>query len=192
MLSDTTHLVTAPVSRASDWQNAVSYEAFLPTAEKNVDLWRGVYDRFVPPADVVARAAAVPGTWHLLVVSEDWCGDASNTVPVLARLAEASPNLDLRLLARDENLALMDDHLTGTSRGIPVVILLDEALHEHGWWGPRPSDLQRWVLDVGLQIADHDDRYREVRKWYARDHGQSTMREVLDLLDTVTGGHAVV
>ena len=191
MLSDTTHL-TAAVSRAADWHKALSYEAFLPTAEKNVDLWRGVYDRFVPPADVVARAAAVPGQWHLLVLSEDWCGDASNTVPVLARLAEAAPNLDLRLLARDENLALMDEHLTGTSRGIPAVILLDDALAEHGWWGPRPADLQRWVLAEGLKIEDHDARYREVRKWYARDHGQSTMREVLDLLDTVTGGHGVV
>ena len=192
MLPATSHLSPAPVSRAADWERAVSYETFLPTAEKNAALWAGIYERFVPPPAAVARAAALPGRWHLLVLSEDWCGDASNTVPALARLAEAAPNLDLRLLARDENLDLMDEHLTGTSRGIPAVIVLDGALAERGWWGPRPADLQAWVLSEGLKIEDHDERYRQVRTWYARDRGQTTLREVLDLLDAVSGGRTVV
>ena len=192
MLPATTHLFTAPVSRAADWARAVSYEAFLPTAAKNADLWTGIYERFTPPEDALARAAALPGHWNLLVLSEDWCGDASNTVPMLARLAAAVPTLDLRLLARDENLALTDEHLTGTSRGIPVVIALDGALVERGWWGPRPADLQAWVLSEGLKIEDHDERYRQVRTWYARDRGQTTLREVLDLLDAVSGGRTVI
>jgi hypothetical protein len=53
------------------------------------------------------------------VLSEDWCGDAVNSVPYLARLAELAPNLDLRVLARDENPDLMDAHLTRGSRSIP-------------------------------------------------------------------------
>lgn len=40
------------------------------------------------------------------------CGDASNTAPVLARLAEAAPNLEIRLVKPDENPDLMDAHLT--------------------------------------------------------------------------------
>ena len=42
-----------------------------------------------------------------------------NTVPYLARLAESVPNIDMRLLTRDENPDLMDAHLNGTSRSIP-------------------------------------------------------------------------
>ena len=192
MLSDTVHLVSEPVSRAADWQQGVSYETFLPTATDNVDLWHGIYERFAVPADLAARAAAVPGTWHLLVLSADWCGDASNTVPVLARLAGTAPNLDLRVLDRDEHLGLMDAHLTGASRSIPAVILLDSAFVERGWWGPRPADLQRWVLTEGKTFEDHDERYREVRKWYARDHGRTTIEEVVALLETVTGDTSVV
>ena len=58
-------------------------------------------------------------------------------MPVVACLARDAHNLDLRVLARDENLDIMDTHLTnGRSRSIPVVILLDEDFVEKGWWGP--------------------------------------------------------
>lgn len=190
MLSDTTHRILGTVSREADWQEAVTFSAFLPTAADNVGLWHGVYERASPPADLVARAAAVRGTWHLLVLSEDWCGDAANTVPVLARFAEAAPDLDLRILARDRHPALMDAHLTGTSRSIPVVMLLDGAFAERGWWGPRPADLQRWALGDG-KAMEPDARYREIRKWYARDHGRTTISEVVDLLEAVTARNVV-
>lgn len=190
MISDTTHLALEPTSRVSDWDRAMTFDAFLQTAEENVSLWHGIYERFVASAAAAARVAAIPGHWHLLVLSEDWCGDASNTVPVLARLAEAAPELDLRLLARDENLALMDEHLTGESRSIPAVIVLDGDLVERGWWGPRPADIQRWVMAEGKQM-ETDDRYREVRKWYARDRGEATIHEVLMLIETAAGGASV-
>jgi hypothetical protein len=97
---------------------------------------------------------------------------------VVAKLAELAPNMDLRVLARDHNLDLMDAHLTGTSRSIPVVILLDAEFNERGWWGPRPTELQRWVLGPGMSL-DKTERYREVRGWYARDRGLSTLEEVV-------------
>ena len=191
MLSETSHYTLEPVSRLADWDRAISYEAFLDVAEKHVDLWRGLYERFVVPADVLARAAALQGEWRLLVLSEDWCGDASNTVPVFARLAASLPTVDLRLLARDENLDLMDEHLTNGTRGIPVVILLDGAGIERGWWGPRPADLQRWVMSEGKLIEDLDERYLRVRKWYARDRGKTTLDELLTLIEAVSGAGGV-
>ena len=191
MLSDTSHLTLEPASRAADWDRAESYEAFLGRAAQHVDLWRGIYERFRVPPQALARAEAVAGGWRLLVLSEDWCGDASNTVPLLARLADAVPGLELRLLDRDQNLALMDEHLTNGARGIPVVILLDGAGVERGWWGPRPADLQRWVMSEGKLIADHDEKYLQVRKWYARDRGATTLDEVLSLLEAASGAGGV-
>ena len=187
-MSETTTLVPlfpAPsaASLEAHWAEAVSFEAFLPTAQENADLWRGVWDRVRLPDDLVERAAAVPGRWHLLVLSEDWCGDAVNIVPILARLAEFVPNVDLRLLARDENLDLMDAHLTdGRSRSIPVVLVLDEDFVEQGWWGPRPSELQAWVMEEGLAL-EPEERYRLVRQWYARDRGRTTLEEVIGGLE---------
>ena len=106
---------------------------------------------------------------------------------MLAAFAEAVPNMDLRVLARDENLELMDEHLTGTSRSIPVVVLLDGDGVERGWWGPRPADLQAWVMGPGQEL-EPDDRYREVRKWYVRDRGRTTLEDVVALVEQAAGG----
>ena len=78
----------------------------LANVTKNADLWAAVWRRAVVEEDYLQRVDAVPGDWHLLVLSEDWCGDAVNTVPVVAKLAALSPTLELRVLARDENLDL--------------------------------------------------------------------------------------
>jgi hypothetical protein len=154
----------------------------LASVTKNADLWVAVWRRAVVDDDYLRRVAAVPGNWHLLVLSEDWCGDAVNTVPVVARLAALSPNLELRVLARDENLDLMDAHLTGTSRSIPVVILLDAEYRERGWWGPRPTALQHSVSGE-WQLLEKSSRYREARAWYARDRGRTTLEEVVSMLE---------
>ncbi len=164
------------------WERGLGFEAFLEVASANRQLWFDLYQRARIPLEVALRARALRHPWKLLVLSEDWCGDAVNTVPVLARLADEVPQLALRILGRDENPAVMDAHLTGASRSIPVVMVLDEDFREHGWWGPRPTPLQRWFLDTGTQM-EKDARYREIRAWYARDHGATTLAEVMALLE---------
>lgn len=161
------------------WDNAVPFDRWLDQVEANRDLWRGMYDRAVVEPRVVDR---VDGPFRLLVLAEDWCGDAVNTIPWLARLAEASDALELRILRRDENPALMATHTTGGSSSIPVVMVLDRAFDELGWWGPRPDELQAWVLEEGLALTKQE-RYKRVRTWYARDRGRTTLAEVLALIE---------
>lgn len=168
------------------YERGASFEDYIAQAEKNRDLWRALAERARVPEEIAARARALPGHRHLLVLAEDWCGDAVNTVPVIARLASITPNLDLRILARDRNPDLMDTHLTNGTRSIPVVMVLDERWAECGWWGPRPAPLQRWVLETGLAMPK-DARYREVRRWYARDQGRTTLQEVVGLLEGCAG-----
>ena len=171
----------APALRGR-YLTAPDMNAMLASAEKNAALWANVWRRTVVPDSFVSRVAALGSAWHLLVLSEDWCGDAVNTVPVVARLAELAPNVDLCVLPRDRNLDLMDTHLTGTSRSIPIVIVLDQDFVERGWWGPRPAPLQQWVLGPG-QSLDKETRYREVRTWYARDRGLTTLEEVVAMME---------
>ena len=91
---------------------AQDFEAMRATAQNNADLWAAVGRRAVVPQVFVDRVEALGGNWHLLVLSADWCGDAVNTVPVIAKLAELASNTDLRILERDANLDLMDMHLS--------------------------------------------------------------------------------
>lgn len=181
---------SAGLDQSEKWLDAVTFEAFLPTAEKNMGLWEGVYERASIPDDLLARVNALDENWRLLVLSADWCGDASNIVPIFQRLVEGSPNLELRLLDRDENLDLMDEHLTGgTARAIPTVIILDGQNIERAWWGPRPAELQAWVKTDG-QDYERDERYQELRKWYARDKGHSPLEELVTLLEGVDNERA--
>jgi hypothetical protein len=174
--------MTGTITMRERYLGAPEFDEMLATAETNADLWTAVWRRATVPDEYLQRVARLEGAWHLLVLSEDWCGDAVNIVPVVARLAELSPNLDVRVLARDHHLDLMDAHLTGTSRSIPVVMLLDEAYRERGWWGPRPAELQAWVLGPGRAL-DAEARYRHVRGWYARNAGRSTLDEVVAALE---------
>ncbi len=166
------------------FRSAATYEEAVRTAEENRELWESLSARARAriPDEMVRRAEALGGRWHLLVLSEDWCGDAVNIVPVVAALADAAENLELRVLERDRNPDLMDTHLTNGSRSIPVVIALDDAFRERGWWGPRPRELQAWVLTEGKRL-EPEDRYREVRRWYARDRGLTTLEEVVSMLE---------
>lgn len=162
------------------FHSAPTFEEYLESVERNRDLWHEVFERARLPEDVVTAARRLPGGWHLVALAEDWCGDAVNTLPVIARLA-AEAGWDLRVLSRDANPDLMDAHLTnGRSRSIPVVIVYDADFHEVGWWGPRPAEIQQWVLGEGLAMPS-PERYKIVRRWYARDRGETTLRELLDL-----------
>lgn len=162
--------------------SAMEFGEMLANVTRHEALWASVWRRAEISDEHVRRLGALGGAWHLLVLSEDWCGDAVNTVPIVARLAELSPNADLRVLARDVNPDLMDAHLTGTSRSIPVVIVLNEQFVEVGWWGPRPAALQAWVLGPG-QALEKDARYREIRAWYARDRGRSAVEEIVQVME---------
>lgn len=163
------------------YESALRFAAYLETVVKHADLWHGVYRTASVPPEAIEAARRAAGQWRLLALAEDWCSDAVSTLPVIARLAEAA-DLDFRVVARDANPDLMDAHLTSGTRSIPVVMFLDRAGQEAGWWGPRPAVLQRWMRDEAL-LLPKEERTRRKRAWYARDRGRTTLLEVLEGLN---------
>lgn len=177
--------MTLPNAATSDfevlWNRAIPYEQFVSQAKENRALWEGVYRTAKIPQWALERACEHGKQVRLLVIAEDWCGDASNTVPVLARLGDLAGCLEMRMIPRDENPVLMDRYLTNGSRSIPIVIALDADFGELGHWGPRPAEIQAWVMEHKATVPS-DERYKYVRRWYAKDQGKSTLRAVLALL----------
>ncbi len=170
------------MSLRSRYCAAQPFTDFVRTTTANVELWQTLARRAQVAVTAVARTQAIGGRWHLLVLAEDWCGDAVNSLPVLAKLTELADNVHLRVLTRDANLDLMEAHLSPRgARAIPVVMVLDADFAERGWWGTRPAALQRWVDDVGRTLPN-EERYREIRRWYARDRGASVLDEVIGLI----------
>ena len=172
--------MTFPVG-ADRYEAALRFPAYLQTVEKNAELWQGMLRTAAVSADAVARLRNVRGNWRLLALSEDWCGDAVSTLPIVARLADQA-GLEFRVLPRDKNPDLMDAHLTSGTRSIPVVMVLDGDFRSLGWWGPRPAVVQRWMRNEAL-LLPKDVRGRRKRAWYARDRGRTTVEEVIEAVE---------
>ncbi len=126
-----------------------------------------------------------PQTW--LVLSESWCGDAAQILPLLYKIADVNDLVSFRIVFRDEHLALMDKFLTNGGRSIPKLIILDEELEVLGTWGPRPKPAQTlydaWRNDPDK--APYKEFQVELQKWYLTDRGQSTFLELSELLDEI-------
>ncbi len=170
----------APLEFPRLWDGALTFEQFMATTgEKYRPLWEGIYRHAKAPE---WAATALDGRkLHLLAIIEEWCIDTSSTTPFLQRLAETVPGIELRILLRDRNLDVMDHYLTNGGRAIPVVIVLDEAFRELGHWGPRPAELQAWVTE-NKGVVTSAEKVKHTRSWYARDQGDTTVRELLEAI----------
>ncbi len=126
-------------------------------------------------------------TW--LVLTEGWCGDAAQIVPVFAKVASFNSNIDLRFLLRDENPELMDQYLyKGRSKSIPKLIALDENNQEIFNWGPRPKEAQALFEALRDQQESYDLIKEKIHGWYAKDRTISTQKELLELLINLQQG----
>lgn len=121
-----------------------------------------------------------------LVLTEAWCGDAAQSVPIINKMAEESDNIELRLILRDENLDVMDEFLhNGKSRSIPKLVCLDaETLEVLGSWGPRPQEAQEMYDTLrGSSEMAYQEVAEHLHKWYADDKGEEIQQEFYYLID---------
>lgn len=128
-----------------------------------------------------------PFTW--LVLTEGWCGDAAQIMPVLEKMAQQNPHISHRIILRDEHLGIMDAFLTQEGRSIPKLIVLDAENHVLASWGPRPKVLHDIVMQQKAKLlalpkeerkAYFETVKKEVQQWYKKDKTESIQREVLE------------
>lgn len=122
-----------------------------------------------------------PQNW--LVISEGWCGDAAHVLPVLEKMAQASQAIDLRIVLRDENPALIDQYLTNGGKSIPKLIRIDASSGgELSNWGPRPQAAQNLMLSLKAAGTEKSEISKDLQIWYARDRGKSIEKEIAAIL----------
>jgi hypothetical protein len=128
-----------------------------------------------------------PMKW--LIITEGWCGDAAQNIPFIAKLANENPDIDLKLILRDEHPTVMDQYLTNGARSIPVLVMMDENFKELGKWGPRPAPVQDKVMEA-KKNPDLDQMafIESNHKWYASDKNQTIAKEFDQILNQVTNG----
>lgn len=119
-----------------------------------------------------------------LVLSEGWCGDAAQLLPIFSKMADLSDKIDLKIVFRDENEALMDLFLTNGGKSIPKLIILEkETLKVVADWGPRPAGATKLMKEYKEKFGIIDETIKtELQMWYLHDKGISTQEEILVLM----------
>lgn len=126
-----------------------------------------------------AQLYALQSPITFLLISEAWCGDAAQNVPLIAKMADSVAAIDLRIVWRDSNLELMDNFLTRGGRGIPKLVILDsDSLEVLATWGPRPAAAQALVdAHKANPQESYDEFVKNLHLWYTKDKTISQQSE---------------
>lgn len=119
-----------------------------------------------------------------LIITEGWCGDAAQNIPVIEEIAAENPNIETRYVLRDVNPELMDRYLTNNARSIPKLIALEaETLKEIGNWGPRAQKAMDYFYELNKTEMEKPMMMENLQRWYLSDKEQSIQAEFEQLLD---------
>ncbi len=137
------------------------------------------------PSDALVHALEARGRAAWWVITEAWCGDSAQNLPLIAEAADRV-GIPLRIILRDDNPEIMDRYLTGTSRSIPKLVALSGGESEYFVWGPRPLPAQT-LYDAWRAAPtgrDFEAFEQELHTWYARDKGEALSTELLKLAES--------
>ncbi|WP_350293125.1 thioredoxin family protein [uncultured Croceitalea sp.] len=136
------------------------------------------------PAEIQEKITGLDRKLTFLVLTESWCGDASPSLPVMNKIAELNPNINLRIVLRDENIDLMNQFLTNDAMSIPKLIIIDNDKEEViADWGPRPSIATKMVTDYKAEHGKLTPEFKQdLQVWYNKDKGQNILADIIDLL----------
>jgi hypothetical protein len=129
----------------------------------------------------VARGVTRKMIW--LIITEGWCGDAAQNIPVIEKIAAENENIETRYLLRDENLELMDQYLVNGGRAIPILVSLDaETLKEIDHWGSRPAIAQAYLMEMKAAGIEKKAMMENLQRWYLANKEQAIQEEFQSLL----------
>ncbi len=181
--------LTEQLFAAGKTTGSIQNEAMLEYTRLNIARMKRLDKRATlkPEATADLDKVSTPIIW--LTLTEAWCGDAAQIIPVMEKMALTYDNIELKLILRDEHLDIMDAFLTNGGRSIPkVIILKKDTLKVMGCWGPRPSEAQQMVMEARKQAQKIQDkaerkafwnkRKAETQLWYAKDKTNSTQSEL--------------
>jgi hypothetical protein len=164
--------------------SAEDSDALVDYSKLNNSRMKRLDKTVVIPADAIEKIKILTKPVNWIVITEGWCGDAAQNLPVVNKLAELNDNINLRIVLRDENPELMQLFLTNGGMSIPKLIQTDENLEVISDWGPRPSVAADMVIAYREKHGEITAEFKkDLQVWYNKDKGESTVTDMLDFLE---------
>lgn len=121
----------------------------------------------------------------LLIITEGWCGDAAQSLPVIYRFFKKF--LEIKIVYRDQNEDLMNQYLTNDSKSIPIVLILNEDKEVVAHWGPRPE----FGNELFRHYKNNEETYpkeklmEDMQMAYNKDKGAAIIEEMIKTIAAV-------
>lgn len=136
--------------------------------------------------DLITQLEKISTGQIWLVLTEGWCGDAAQQVPLFNCIEKKIPLIKLKLLLRDENVELMNEYLTNGNRSIPKLIILDaKNLTVLGQWGPQPQEALALINDLKATQKEKEEIKEKLHLWYAKNKSKALQKELTTLLSKI-------
>lgn len=135
------------------------------------------------PQDVIEKVESINKPIEWIVLTEGWCGDAAQNLPIINKISDLNSNINLRIVLRDEHPELMDKFLTNGGKAIPKLIHVENQYSKIESWGPRPTVATKMVADYKALNGSITPKFKkDLQVWYNKDKGISTIEDMMTFL----------
>lgn len=158
-------------------------EAYVHYTKLNLQRMKRLNKTVDIPQSLQELLSQKANNWTWITLTEPWCGDAAQCVPVIEKLGTSSKAINTVYLLRDEHPTVMDAYLTNGGRSIPKLICLDANGKEVFTWGPRPAVIQEVMNELKASgISDIPTIVEAIQKAYNADQQAGIYAEFEALL----------
>jgi hypothetical protein len=169
------------INGAAIFDQGKPYEDFMAGADSRPEVWKANTKRGRPPAALVDRLKAAGEGLRLVIVATAACSDSVHTVPYIAVLAREA-GVPLRIVAPSIGKPIQDAFKTPDGRGATPTVAIVRGDRVVAAWVERPAVLQTWMIGPATALSSADRMDRKFG-WYEWDRGESTMAELVDLVE---------
>lgn len=189
---------------ASVWAGAMTLQAYVAEMRRHQAAMQRRLHEVTLPAGKLAIFGRLSERLRVLVMTEAWCGDSLMNLPVLARIVDAAPALDLRVVARSDVPELASYYAKRGVTHIPVFAFLNSTFAEAALWEERPQaahrrldawmsahpEIQQMLSNPSLSAGEREQKMaaafphllEEMERWYAEELAAATAAEIKVLL----------
>jgi len=153
------------MAESAEWNKAVTYADFLKNARENIELMKARYDDFQFNESDLETLGSIQNDIKILVIGTERCNDTAGNLPILAKMAEASPKILLRILDSDLNAEFHQQFKVNGKRKTPVVLFLNKEYEELCRWVERSNAAYR-IINVGT-VEAVEERRAALKKLYS-------------------------
>ena len=186
-----------PISRER-FESGMSTQEYIDQIKVNKDPFVEIYNQVEVPSAAAEWVGSLGNPINLAVFTADWCGDAVSTTPVILRLADSSPKLNLQVFNRDDDVPLADtflpEHRSGT---VPIFVALDDDMNEIARFIETADGLVPQIdamdeeinrdtegMDEAAQRQARRGRRMAHRVAHTQDWAEVILQEFRDVVDT--------